>query len=135
MIQVRSLTIALLLLAAPAARAHQCVEVDILRAPETAAPGSLIHVEGAVTNCGDPVRGFVTTWTLVSVSGDRTHLMRRVVVQVHPGRTLTGVSRLMIPRGVRPGTYDLILTGQAPLGFTDSDAVRIEITRGRGAGR
>lgn len=131
MTQIRSFAIALLLLAASTAQAHQCVEVDIVRAPETAAPGAFIAVEGAVTNCGDPVRGFVSTWTLVSVTGDRTHLVRRVVVQVHPGRTLTGVSRLAIPRGVRPGTYDLVLTGAAPLGFTDSDAVRIEIKKGR----
>lgn len=131
MTQIRSFAMALLLLTAPAVQAHQCVDVNVVRAPDTATAGSLIHVEGAVTNCGDPVRGFVTTWTLVSESGDRTHLMRRVVVQVHPGRTLTGVSRLMIPRGVRPGTYDLILTGQAPLGFTDSDAVRIEIRKSR----
>ena len=138
MIQIRqrpglaaAAAMALLLLAASGARAHQCVDVEILRSPDSAAPGAFIAVEGALTNCGDPARGFVTHWTLVSEDGNRIHLLRRAVVQVHPGRTLTGVSRLMIPRDVRPGIYHIVLTGEAPSGFTESDAVRIEIARRR----
>ncbi|HEX9671233.1 MAG TPA: hypothetical protein VGC93_17325 [Thermoanaerobaculia bacterium] len=133
--RTRPLAAALALVAALAAApafAHQCVDVDLLRAPDAARPGGVILVEGSVTNCGEPARGFLITWWLVGDHGDR-HLLRRAVSQVRPDQTLTGTVRLMIPVRIRPGVYDLVMLGEAPSGFTDSDAQRIAIrhpTRG-----
>ncbi len=128
------LTVAVLaavLAAAPAAFAHQCVEVDLLRAPDRAEAGELIVAEGSVTNCGDPARGFLVAWVLVDEVGDRITLHRNVT-QVEPGRTATGTVRLLLPARLRPGIYTLVLHGEAPSGFTDNDGQRIAIGPGRG---
>ncbi len=119
-----------LLVAATAARAHQCVEVEVLRAPDSAPAGSLIVVEASVTNCGDPARGFILSWVLVGENGDRMQL-NRAVAQIEPGRTITGVNRLLLPTRIRPGVYHIGLVGETPSDFTDSDLVRIEVTRPR----
>lgn len=111
-----------------AAAAHQCVDVEILRAPEVAHPGELIHVEGWAQNCGDPARAFRLTWVLVDEIGDRQQLSSQAV-QLAPGEAETAVVRLLLPRDLRPGHYGLVLVGQAPSGFTDRDAVRIAIRK------
>ncbi len=127
---VAALALVGLLAAAPAARAHQCVDVDLLRAPDRAQAGEMIVAEGSVTNCGDPARGFHVAWVLVDQLGDRIQL-RRTVAQVEPGETQTGVVRLLLPERLRPGLYALVMVGEAPSGFTDSDAQRIAIGPGR----
>ena len=119
------------LAAAPAAQAHQCVDVDLLRAPDRAQAGDMIVAEGSVTNCGEPARGFLLAWVLVDDVGDRITLHRNVA-QVEPGQTSTGSVRLLLPTRIRPGVYTLVLHGEAPSGFTDSDGQRIEIGPSRG---
>ena len=117
-----------LLAVVPAAQAHQCVDVEVLRAPDSAAAGSMIAVEASATNCGDPARGFILSWVLVAENGDRLQLTKSVA-QIEPGRTLSGANRLLLPARIRPGVYNLGLVGEAPSGYTDSDLTRIEITR------
>ena len=119
--------------AAPAAWAHQCVDVEILQSPERAAAGTVLVVRGTATNCGDPARGFWLSWVLVAENGDRI-LLKKSVGQIEPGRTIAGGSRLMLPVRLRPGIYQLGFVGEAPSGFTDTDLVRLEITQ-RGTGR
>jgi hypothetical protein len=121
-----ALALAGMIAAAPAARAHQCVDVDLLRAPDRAQAGEMIVAEGSVTNCGDPARGFLIAWVLVDQLGDRIQL-RRTVAQVEPGETETGFVRLLLPERLRPGMYALVMVGEAPSGFTDSDVQRIAI--------
>jgi len=116
-----------------AAAAHQCVDVDILRAPEVAHPGALIHAEGWAQNCGDPVRAFRLAWVLVDEMGDRQQLSSKAL-QLVPGEAESAVVRLLLPRDLRPGIYSLVLVGQAPAGYTDRDAVRLAIRRRNDAG-
>lgn len=116
-----------------AAAAHQCVDVEILRAPEVAHAGTLIHVEGWVQNCGDPVRAFRTAWVLVDEMGDRQQLASHAV-QLVPGEAAAEVVRLLLPRDLRPGVYSLVLVARAPAGFTDRDAVRLAIRKRDDAG-
>ncbi len=123
----------LMLGGAPAVLAHQCVEVEILRAPDMANPGDLIETESSATNCGDPARAFLLTWVLVDANGDRT-VLKRAAARIPPGQTISGLNRLLLPRRLRPGVYDLANVGEAPSGFTDTDAVRIVI-RARQGGR
>jgi hypothetical protein len=115
---------------AAAARAHQCVSVEIVRSPETATPGEMIETESSATNCGDPARGFGLTWVLVDPKGDRT-LLKRTAARIPQGQTITVFNRLLLPARLRPGIYDLSYVGEAPSGFTDNDVVRIEIKRRR----
>ena len=122
--------LALLMLGgAQAVLAHQCVAVEILRSPGVAAPGDLIVTESSATNCGDPARGFILTWTLVNENTGQRIVLKRTVAQIEPGRTITGLNRLLLPARLRPGIYHLVYHGEAPSGFTDSDAARIEIRR------
>ena len=126
--------LALLMLGgARAVLAHQCVSVEILRAPDVANPGDLIETESSASNCGDPARGFVLSWVLVSETGDRI-LLKKTVARIAPGGTISGLNRLLLPRRLRPGIYDLTYFGEAPSGFTDTDTVRIVI-RPRQGGR
>ncbi len=113
-----------------AALAHQCVSVEIVRSPETAAPGEMIETESTAGNCGDPARGFGLTWVLVDPKGDRT-LLKRTAARIPQGQTITVFNRLLLPARLRPGIYDLSYVGEAPSGFTDNDVVRIEIKRRR----
>jgi len=114
---------------APAALAHQCVGVEILRAPEAASPGDLIVTESSATNCGDPARGFNLSWVLVNESNDQRVLLKKTVGKIEPGRTISGFNRLLLPTRLRPGIYHLVYIGEAPSGFTAEDAVRIVIRR------
>ncbi len=122
--------LALLLAGAPAALAHPCVSVEIVRAPDAAVPGEMIETESSAANCGDPARGFGLTWVLVDEKGDRT-LLKRTAARIPQGQTITVFNRLLLPTRLRPGIYDLAYIGEAPSGFTDSDVVRIEIKRRR----
>ena len=119
---------------APAVLAHQCVSVEILRAPDVANPGDLIETESSASNCGDPARGFVLSWVLVSETGDRI-LLKKTVARIAPGGTIAGLNRLLLPRRLRPGIYDLTYFGEEPSGFTDTDTVRIVIRPRQGGGR
>lgn len=127
---VAMLALVTTLAAAPVARAHQCVDVDLLRAPDRAQAGELIVAEGSVTNCGDPARAFQVAWVLVDEMGDRITL-RRTAAQVAPGRTETGSVRLLLPTRIRPGVYTLVIVAEAPSGFSDNDGQRIEIFAAR----
>lgn len=124
----------LMLGGAPAVLAHQCVEVEILRSPDVAVPGELIVTESSATNCGDPARGFNLSWVLVNEKNDQRILLKKTVGQIEPGRTISGFNRLLLPTRLRPGTYHLVLHGEAPSGFTAEDSARIVI-RGRTPGR
>lgn len=124
---VRCALVGALVLALPAAaRAHQCIDVEVLDAPDLAHPGDLIHATGWAANCGDPARGFRLGWVLIDQMGDRIQLAAEVV-QLEPGEAQTAVARLLLPTRLRPGVYRLALVGQAPSGFTDSDSVRLRI--------
>lgn len=125
----------LMLSGAPAVLAHQCVAVEILRSPDAATPGELIVTESSATNCGDPARAFQLTWMLVSENNDYRILLKRTVAKIEPGRTITGLNRLLLPTRLRPGIYHLVYIGEAPSGFTANDAARIEIRAGRGPRR
>lgn len=122
----------LMLSGAPAALAHQCIGVEILRAPEAAAPGDLIVTESSATNCGDPARGFNLSWVLINESNDQRVLLKKTVGKIQPGRTISGFNRLLLPARLRPGIYHLVYIGEAPSGFTAEDAVRIVIRRRAG---
>lgn len=111
-----------------AARAHQCIDVEILAAPEVAHVGELIHVTGWALNCGDPARGFRLGWLLVDQMGDRIHLGGGAV-RLEPEASETKEVRLLLPTRIRPGLYTLVLAGQAPSGFSDQDAVRLRIRK------
>lgn len=113
-------------LAAEPAEAHQCVNVNLRQVPASAAAGEVFSVAGGVHNCGEAVRGFLITWTLVGQDGDRV-ILRRAVAHVEPGETASGSVRLMIPDNTRPGAYRLVMSGKAPSGFVDRDAKRIRI--------
>jgi hypothetical protein len=126
---VAAVAVVLALSGAPAARAHQCVEVQILRAPAAAAPGALITTQSSATNCGDPARGFNLSWVLVSEKNDQRFLLKKTVGKIEPGRTISGFNRLLLPAQLRPGVYHLVLAGHAPSGFVDREAVRIVIRR------
>ena len=125
----------LLLGGASAALAHQCVGVDVLRSPDAAAPGDLITTESSATNCGDPARGFLFSWVLVSENGDQRILLKRSVGRIEPGRTITGLNRLLLPTRLRPGIYHLVYIGETPSGVTAEDRARIEIRRRPATGR
>lgn len=125
----------LMLSGVPAALAHQCVAVEILRSPDAATPGDLIVTESSATNCGDPARGFQLTWMLVSENNDQRILLKRTVGKIEPGRTITGFNRLLLPTRLRPGIYHLVYIGEAPSGYTANDAARIEIKGRRKPGR
>jgi hypothetical protein len=129
---VRCALLGLLLLTLPAAaRAHQCVDVEILESPDLAHPGQLIHVTGWIKNCGDPARGFRTGWVLVDQMGDRIQLAGGPV-QLEPGEAESETVRLLLPDRLRPGIYQLVLVAQTPTGFTDSYGVRLAIRPARG---
>jgi len=113
--------------------AHQCVDVEILRAPHVAHAGTMIAAAGWVKNCGGPVRGFRIAWVLVDELGDRIQLAHRAV-QLAPGEEVHGVSRLLLPDDLRPGVYALVLVGKTPNGRGDRDARRIAIRPAQDAG-
>jgi hypothetical protein len=111
-----------------AARAHQCIDVEVLEAPEIAHVGQMIHVTGWALNCGDPTRGFRLGWVLVDEMGDRIHLGGGGV-KLRPEESETAEVRLLLPTRIRPGHYTLVLVGRAPSGFSDQDAVRLQIRK------
>lgn len=134
-IPVLAIVALLMLSGASAVLAHQCVGVEILRSPDAASPGELIVTESSATNCGDPARGFILSWVLVSENNDQRILLKKTVGKIEPGRTISGFNRLLLPTRLRPGVYHLVFVGEAPSGFTAEDAVRIVIRRRQGPGR
>ena len=122
-------TVLTLLLAAVPAAAHQCINVEILRAPNRAEAGEVIHVENAVINCGEPARGFLLTWALVSEAQGVREVLRRVHVELRPDEREHGHVRLWIPDDIEPGRYALVFTGKTPSGFKDRDLHRLSIVR------
>jgi len=132
-VPVLAVAVLLMLGGATAVPAHQCVSVEILRSPDVANAGDMIETESSATNCGDPARGFVLSWVLVSENGDR-FLLKKTAGRIPQGQTISGLNRLLLPVRLRPGIYDLNYVGEAPSGFTDTDAARIVI-RPRQTGR
>lgn len=115
-----------LALAQPAA-AHQCVEVTITSAPGSATAGGQIAVSGTVKNCGDPAPAFTVSWILVGNGGRRITLLEKLVT-ADPGQTVAISDTLFIPSGLPSGNYTLVLRGEAPSGFTDTDSSPLTIT-------
>jgi len=128
-VPVLAVAVLLMLSGAPAALAHQCVAVEILRSPDAAAPGDLIVTESSATNCGDPARGFILSWVLVNENTDQRILLKKTVGKIEPGRTISGYNRLLLPTRLRPGIYHLEYVGETPSGVMVNDSARIEIKR------
>lgn len=108
------------------AQAHECVDGNIIHAPDEAWAGRSMAVAAEITDCGEPTRGIRVGWGLRTESG-RIIPIGRDAVRVRSGDTLEKRYELTVPADLRPGRYTLVLRVQTAGGATDADRARLFI--------